>query len=54
MLQVCDGALHYSELSFELADGVMWPVRDLVCLAVTASHGAMTLATAGGRRTRGV
>ncbi len=26
MLQVCDGALHYSELSFDVADGVMRPV----------------------------
>jgi ThiF family len=26
MLHVCDGALHYSELSFDVADGVMRPV----------------------------
>ena len=26
MLNVCDGALHYSELSFDVADGVMRPV----------------------------
>ena len=36
MLHVCDGALHYSELSFDVADGVMRPV---VAVPADAAHG---------------
>jgi hypothetical protein len=29
LLHVCDGALHYSDLSFDTADGLMRPVTGI-------------------------